>query len=107
MEHGLPPMLWHIISFFPEDTGDFFVIVEAVYHHRERNEDHGHEGRLPDTGTGGGTGAVRAGAQQQRAGDNDHRLAQFVGKIASGKKHTRPILAGHDGVILGKIGKDG
>ena len=66
VEYSFPPVLWYgKLIIFPEDTGDFFVIIETVYHHGERNKNHGDEGCLPDAGAGGGTGAVRAGAQQQ------------------------------------------
>ena len=90
-----------------DGIGNLLVIVEEVDSQRTGYEDAGNQSGGLNTFTGGSAGAVGALAQQCCAGNDHDTLAQLVGEVSGGKEHTGTVLAGLDGIILGKIGKHG
>ena len=66
-----------------------------------------HIPRRIEEGYGLGCDAIRALAEQERAHDNNYRLAHLVGKVARGEEHTRSVLSCLYRVVLREIREDG
>jgi len=86
---------------------DLLVVIEEIDAQSAAYEDAGYQSSGLDALGGGGTGAVGTLAQQQRAGDDYDALAQLIGKVAGSQEHAGPVLAGLDGIILGKVCEHG
>ena len=82
------------------------VVIEDIDNDRHRDEYHRHKRRVANALARCGTRAVRAHAEQERARDNDYRLAHLVGKVTRGEEHTGSVLTGLYRVILREIRED-
>lgn len=88
----------------PDGPDHLFIVVEAVNRRGGGHEHHSHQSGPLHTLAGGG---ACASAEQQRTGRGHHRLAQLVAEVPVRQEHSRPVLAGLDGVVLGQIGEHG
>ena len=86
---------------------DFLIIIEEVNTQRATNKDHRNQCCCLDAFRSCRAGAVHTLTQQQRADHNHKALAQLIGKVTGSQEHTGTVLAGLNGIILGKIGEHG
>ena len=87
--------------------GYLLVVIEDIDNDRNRDENHCDKRRVAHSRARCGARAVCALAEQERARDNDYRLAHLVGKIARGEEHTRSVLSCLYRVVLREIREDG